>query len=223
MQLHRVAAAVRPGRHPALRGKASAASRVAERLTPTREDDRVLKPKHSACYATPLELLLSHRAVGRLILPGGTADPCVLATAADARMRNFAVAIPPDCVPTLSDERDARAARYFGELLGVEVSPSGALRWPESAPEDGAPWGSRESLPPSGGCGWCIASTNCSRPLPGSSSPATDSSGGSRSSWSFGAAGAVGAGGAPGTGTFGWFMGFPVGSMRPSVRPDRSP
>lgn len=117
------------------------ALRIAEQLTPTREDYRVLKPKHSAFYATPLELLLAHLAVRRLILTGVTGDQCVLATAADARMRDFAVAIPPDCVASLSDERDARAARYFEEVLGAEVSPSGALRWPEPAPDGGAPPG----------------------------------------------------------------------------------
>lgn len=117
------------------------ALRIAEQLTPSREDYRVLKPKHSGFYATPLELLLAHLAVRRLILTGVTGDQCVLATAADARMRDFAVAIPPDCVASLSEERDARAARYFEEVLGAEVSPSEALRWPESAPEDGAPEG----------------------------------------------------------------------------------
>ena len=114
---------------------------IVEQLAPGPEDYRVLKPKHSGFFATPLELLLAHLEVRRLILTGVTGDQCVLATAADARMRDFAVAIPPDCVASLSAERDERALRYFEEVLRAEVSPSGALCWPEAPPEDDAPPG----------------------------------------------------------------------------------
>ena len=107
---------------------------IVEQLAPGREDYRVLKPKHSGFFATPLELLLAHLEVRRLILTGVTGDQCVLATAADARMRDFAVAIPPDCVASLSAERDERALRYFDEVLGADVSLSRALCWPESPP-----------------------------------------------------------------------------------------
>jgi len=37
----------------------------------------VLKPMHSAFYATPLEILLRHLHVRRVITVGVTADQCV--------------------------------------------------------------------------------------------------------------------------------------------------
>jgi nicotinamidase-related amidase len=73
------------------------ALRIAEQLTPTREDYRVLKPKHSAFYATPLGCCCAHLAVRHLILTGVTGDQCVLATRGRCpHMRDFAVAIPPE-------------------------------------------------------------------------------------------------------------------------------
>ena len=40
-----------------------------------------------------------------------------------------------------TDRSPASRSRYFEEVLGAEVSPSGALRWPEPAPDGGAPPG----------------------------------------------------------------------------------
>ena len=58
--------------------------RIAEVLRPVEDDYFVLKPKHSGFFATPLELLLRHLKVQRVILTGVAGDNCVLFTAADA-------------------------------------------------------------------------------------------------------------------------------------------
>ena len=60
--------------------------------------DFVLKPKHSAFYSTPLDILLNHLDAEKLILAGFAGNICVLFTANDAYMRNFKLIIPKDCI-----------------------------------------------------------------------------------------------------------------------------
>ena len=62
---------------------------ITKQLHPDEDDYFVLKPKHSAFYATPLELLLSVLETRRLILTGIAGNSCILYTAADAYMRDF--------------------------------------------------------------------------------------------------------------------------------------
>ena len=78
-------------------------------LVPSAEDYIVLKPKHSAFYATPLDALLAHMGVRTLILTGITTNACVILTAGDAYVRDYGLIVPPDCVAALSrsDQRDA--------------------------------------------------------------------------------------------------------------------
>src|SRR3982074_946768 len=52
-----------------------------KRLLPDETDYLVLKPKHSAFYATPLDTLLSYLGVKTIILVGLTTNACVLMTA----------------------------------------------------------------------------------------------------------------------------------------------
>ncbi|WP_299344833.1 isochorismatase family protein [uncultured Pseudoxanthomonas sp.] len=71
------------------RGGTSAA--IVQRLAPRPQDYHVLKPKHSGFLATPLPILLAKLGVRRLVLTGVAADACVLVTAQDANMREFAL------------------------------------------------------------------------------------------------------------------------------------
>ena len=57
---------------------------VVKLLQPAEEDYFVLKPKHSAFYATTLDVLLNHLFVKRLIITGMATDICVLFTGNDA-------------------------------------------------------------------------------------------------------------------------------------------
>ena len=95
------------------------AEAIARTLAPSADDVVLLKPRHSAFYATPLALLLEHLQVRRIVLAGVTTDQCVLQTAADAHMRGFDVQVPRDCCATHSAERQARALKHFEEVLGV--------------------------------------------------------------------------------------------------------
>ena len=105
-----------------------AAERIAQQLAPDEDDYFVLKPKHSAFYSTPLHLLLQHLKVQRIVVTGVAGDQCVLATAADAHMRDYEVIVPRDCVASQSAARNRRAFTHFDESLQVGTTPSTRLR-----------------------------------------------------------------------------------------------
>jgi len=113
----------------AMKGDAAGA-RIARQLAPEHADYFVLKPKHSGFHATPLDLLLRHLKVRTLVVTGVSSDQCVLYTTADARMHDYDVKVPPDCVATRSDERNAAAIRHFEVVLGLDTTPSTELALP---------------------------------------------------------------------------------------------
>jgi len=71
---------------------------LVEPLIPLSDDYIVLKPKHSAFYATPLDALLSYLQARTIILVGLTTDACVLATACEIHIRDLNLYVPSDCV-----------------------------------------------------------------------------------------------------------------------------
>ena len=105
-----------------------AGAHITEQLAPNEDDYFVLKPKHSAFFATPLDLLLQHLQARRLILSGIASDQCVANTAADARMRDYAVSVPRDCVASQSAARNRRALAHFTEVMAIPTTPSARLR-----------------------------------------------------------------------------------------------
>ncbi len=62
---------------------------MARILHPEEDDYFVLKPKHSAFYATTLDTLLQYLGAKRLILTGVAGNICILFSANDAYMRDF--------------------------------------------------------------------------------------------------------------------------------------
>ena len=111
----------------------SGGSEITRELQPADEDYFVLKPKHSAFFATPLEILLDHSRAERLVIAGVTGDQCVLSTAADARMRDLDVVVPADCIASLTPERNRRAIEHLREVLEVKTPLARALRLRSSA------------------------------------------------------------------------------------------
>lgn len=105
-------------------------TRLMQMLQPHEDDYFVLKPKQSAFFATPLDLLLSHLKVTRLIVTGVTIDQCVLATLIDARMRDYELLCPEDCLAARDQERHAHARWHLAEVLGLDMTRSENLRLP---------------------------------------------------------------------------------------------
>jgi nicotinamidase-related amidase len=84
----------------------------------------VLKPKHSAFYQTPLDLLLKHLGAQRLILTGVSTNSCVLFTAADAYMRDLELMVPDDCAAACNAREHKTALEQMKCMLKADVSPS---------------------------------------------------------------------------------------------------
>ena len=103
---------------------------IAKHLEPGNDDYSVLKPKHSAFYATPLDLLLRHLRVDRLLIGGVASDQCIVMSAAEAKMRDYDVIVPRDCIADQTPARTARALRHLVEALGIETTPSARVRLP---------------------------------------------------------------------------------------------
>lgn len=109
-------------------GPGSLGADITRQLEPGPDDYFVLKPKHSAFFATPLEILLDHLRARCLLVTGVAGDQCVLNTAVDARMRDFEVVVPSDCIASLTPERNRRAIEHLGDVLEVKTTPARALR-----------------------------------------------------------------------------------------------
>jgi len=100
---------------------------VLEALRPAKEDYFILKPRHSAFFATPLATILEALDTRRVILTGVSSHQCVLFTANDAHVRQFELVVPSDCIgaPSATDTR--LAISYFRRALGAAVIPQS--RW----------------------------------------------------------------------------------------------
>ena len=96
-------------------------------LAPGPDDYFVLKPRHSAFHQTALSLLLQDLGVRRLILTGVAADNCVLATATDARVHDFDLLVPADCVASETRERTRRALAQLGDTLEADTRISSRI------------------------------------------------------------------------------------------------
>ena len=110
------------------------------RLRPDPDDYFVLKPKHSAFFATTLDTLLRYLGTRTVVIGGFAADICVLFTANDAYMRDLEIVVPADGVASnTAEDRDAALALMrrvlkartpagaetdFAALLSAAASPN---------------------------------------------------------------------------------------------------
>jgi nicotinamidase-related amidase len=100
---------------------------VARILQPEDDDYFVLKPKHSAFFATTLDTLLTYLGAKTLILTGVAGNICILFSANDAYMRDFNVIVPADCVVSNTEEENRHALEQMKKVLKADVSVSSEL------------------------------------------------------------------------------------------------
>jgi nicotinamidase-related amidase len=105
-------------------GMQGAASQVAELLYPQAADLTILKPRHSAFYASPLELLLSEMQTRELVICGLATDICVQITAMDAFLREYRTWVPSDCTAAETPQAKAASLAYMANVLKCDVRPS---------------------------------------------------------------------------------------------------
>lgn len=68
-------------------------------------------------------MLLRQLGIERVILTGIATDHCILASALDAHMREFAVVVPQDCVAAITPQRNRNALGVM-KTVEVEVMPA---------------------------------------------------------------------------------------------------
>ncbi len=100
---------------------------IARLLRPRRRDYLVLKPKHSAFFASPLETLLRYLEVERVILAGFAGNICVLFTANELYMRDYELFIPHDCCASNDAGDNAFALTQMVKVLKADVRASTEL------------------------------------------------------------------------------------------------
>lgn len=109
-------------------GMRGAAAEIAGLVAPTKRDLTVLKPRHSAFYATPLDILLTQLKCKRLVVTGIAADSCVFFSAMDAYLRGYSLWVPVDCVAAESAQARDQALEQMARVLKADIRPSQAIR-----------------------------------------------------------------------------------------------
>jgi len=87
-----------------------------EAVPPEQDDYYILKPRHSAFFDTPLELLLAQLGMRRVALAGIAGDACVVASAIGAHMRQLDVTVVRDCTASLTAARNAAAMKLLKDM-----------------------------------------------------------------------------------------------------------
>lgn len=90
---------------------------VIEALAPEPGDYIVPKRRYSAFFGTDLDNYLRELGISKLYLTGVLTNICVYATALDASMRNYGVAVFRDAVASLSEETDAFVFQQLTDVL----------------------------------------------------------------------------------------------------------
>lgn len=102
--------------------------RIADLLKPTADDVIILKPRHSAFYGTPLDLLLAQMHTRNLVVAGLATDICVQLTAMDASLRGYNLWVPSDCTAAESATQARNALLYMQRVLKAHVVPFAGRR-----------------------------------------------------------------------------------------------
>jgi nicotinamidase-related amidase len=118
------AAVLRKALAPRSRGRS-----LARRLKPGPADYLILKPKQSAFYGTPLEILLDYLKVRRLVIAGLTADICIFFTAQDAFVRDYDIVIPSDAVASQTRDSTTRALMDIERLFEAKIDDAADIKW----------------------------------------------------------------------------------------------
>lgn len=108
--------------HDGVRGE-----EIARILHPEEDDYFVLKPKHSAFFATTLETLLTYLGATTVILTGVAGNICILFSANDAYLRDLNVVVPADCVASNTDEDNRHALEQMRTVLKADITESTEL------------------------------------------------------------------------------------------------
>nr|WP_145547074.1 isochorismatase family cysteine hydrolase [Variovorax boronicumulans] len=103
-----------------------ARGQIAQLLAPAPQDLTILKPRHSAFFATPLDLLLRQMQAREIVLVGLATDMCVQLSTAEAYMHGYSAWVPSDCTAAETPEAKRRALRHMATVMKCDVRASTA-------------------------------------------------------------------------------------------------
>ncbi len=109
-------------------GKNGAAAKIARLMQPGPHDLTIFKPRYSAFFSSPLELLLQAIGVKELIIVGLATDMCVQLTAVDAFLRDYTLKAPSDCTAAESDDYKKQALLYMERVLKCDTAPMSFIK-----------------------------------------------------------------------------------------------
>ena len=104
------------------------AGEIARLLAPSPDDLAMLKPRHSAFFGTPLDLVLTQMHARTLVIAGLAADICVHLTAMDASLRGYKLWVPADCTAAESKAACRQSLAYMERVLHADTRASTARR-----------------------------------------------------------------------------------------------
>lgn len=103
---------------PGVRGQ------IARLLSPATQDLTILKPRHSAFFATPLDLLLREMRAKELVIVGLAADMCVQLTTMEAYMHGYSAWVPSDCTAAETPGAKRRALHHMATVMKCRTEAS---------------------------------------------------------------------------------------------------
>jgi nicotinamidase/pyrazinamidase len=106
--------------------KGTKGAEIIAELTPAEGDIVVHKTTYSGFFGTDLDKTLKQLGVDYLRLTGDVNDICILFTASDAVLRDYAVTVVEDGVAGISREDHEAALRIMKNVLSAAVVRSGA-------------------------------------------------------------------------------------------------
>lgn len=94
---------------------------IIDDLAPAAGEYIIPKRRYSAFFGTDLDTYLRELGVLKLYLTGVLSNICVYATALDAAMRNYGVAVFKDAVASLSEETDRFIFQQLEDVVHAEL------------------------------------------------------------------------------------------------------
>ena len=85
------------------------------------ESNVIPKNRYSGFFNTDLTERLGALNPDKIIVCGVCTDICVMHTTSDARNRDYAVAVPTDCVASFNTDAHRWALGHIGKILGAQV------------------------------------------------------------------------------------------------------
>jgi nicotinamidase-related amidase len=106
---------------PAHAVKGTQGARVVDELKPGKDDIVIEKTTYSGFYKTRLDETLRRLSVDAVRLTGDVTHICVMFTASDAVLRDYAVTVVEDGIAGLTKEDHDAALRIMKNVMGVRI------------------------------------------------------------------------------------------------------